>query len=191
MHVWFHIYLFRLVISNPIKICCLFIKHFINATTFKIIRSDVRKRVLGQLAVPTRKAPRLNFSVPECFWKELEYWWKGFAISNFLNFNMTCSILANLRLKGDWIGFFRIDTFQVWAETTCNKDLEKVSATAVLDKDENLLWSGLQWHRNCHSNEMTPLLFYLRPYFSAVETAFPKSFTETFFSNSFLDVPEG
>ena len=27
----------------------------------------------------------------------------------------------------------------------------------MLDKDENLSWSGLQWHRSCHSNEMTPL----------------------------------
>ena len=33
----------------------------------------------------------------------------------------------------------------------------KINTTVVLDKDENLLWSGLQWHRSCHSNEMTPL----------------------------------
>ena len=33
----------------------------------------------------------------------------------------------------------------------------KIATTVVLDKDENLLWSGLQWHRSCHSNEMTPL----------------------------------
>ena len=92
------------------KNCCLFIKHYINATTFKIIQLDARKRVFGQLAIPTGTAPRLNFSLPECFSKELEYWWKEFAISNVLNFNMTCSILASLRLKGGSIGFFRIDT---------------------------------------------------------------------------------
>ena len=46
---------------------------------------DARKGVLGHLAIPTGKAPRLNFSVPECFSKALA-WWKGFAISNFLNF---------------------------------------------------------------------------------------------------------
>ena len=103
------------MISNPIKICCLFIKHYINATTFEIIQLDARKGVLGQLAVPTRKAPRLNFSVPECFSKELEYWWKGFAISNFLNFNMTDSILAKIRLKGGSIGFSRVDSSQVGA----------------------------------------------------------------------------
>ena len=57
---------------------------------------DARKGVLGQLVIPTGSAPRLNFSLPECFLKELEYWWKGFAISNFLNFNMTCSILARV-----------------------------------------------------------------------------------------------
>ena len=33
----------------------------------------------------------------------------------------------------------------------------KINTTVVLDKDENLLWWGLQWHRSCHSNEMTPL----------------------------------
>ena len=33
----------------------------------------------------------------------------------------------------------------------------KIDTTVVLDKDENLLWSGLQWHRSCHSNEMMPL----------------------------------
>ena len=33
----------------------------------------------------------------------------------------------------------------------------KLATTVVLDKDENLLWSGLQRHRSCHSNEMTLL----------------------------------
>ena len=33
----------------------------------------------------------------------------------------------------------------------------KIATTVVLHKDENLLWSGLQWHRSCHSNEMRPL----------------------------------
>ena len=33
----------------------------------------------------------------------------------------------------------------------------KIATTVVLDEDKNLLWSGLQWHRSCHSNEMTLL----------------------------------
>ena len=33
----------------------------------------------------------------------------------------------------------------------------KIATTVVSDKDENLLWSRLQWHRSCHSNEMTLL----------------------------------
>ena len=32
-----------------------------------------------------------------------------------------------------------------------------MATTVVLDKEDNLLWSGLQWHRSCHSNEMTLL----------------------------------
>ena len=31
----------------------------------------------------------------------------------------------------------------------------KITTTVVLDNDENLLPSGLQRHRSCHSNEMT------------------------------------
>ena len=30
----------------------------------------------------------------------------------------------------------------------------KIATTVVLDEDENLLRSGLQGHRSCHSNEM-------------------------------------
>ena len=37
----------------------------------------------------------------------------------------------------------------------------KIATTVVLDKDENLKWSGLQWHRSCRRNEMTPLLMTL------------------------------
>ena len=33
----------------------------------------------------------------------------------------------------------------------------KIVTTILLDEDENLLWSGLQWHRSCCSNEMTKL----------------------------------
>ena len=33
----------------------------------------------------------------------------------------------------------------------------KIATTVVLDEDENLLLSGLQRHRSCHSSEMTLL----------------------------------
>ena len=33
--------------------------------------------------------------------------------------------------------------------------LWKIATTVVSDKDENLLWLRLQWHRSCRSNEMT------------------------------------
>ena len=37
------------------------------------------------------------------------------------------------------------------------KKLEKFATAVVSDKDKNLSWSGLQWHRSCQSNEITPL----------------------------------
>ena len=37
------------------------------------------------------------------------------------------------------------------------QSLGKIATTIVLDEDENLLRSGLQRHRSCHSNEMTLL----------------------------------
>ena len=33
----------------------------------------------------------------------------------------------------------------------------EIATTVVWDKDKNLLWSRWQWHRSCHSNEMTLL----------------------------------
>ena len=43
-----------------------------------------------------------------------------------------------------------------------NKDCEKLPYTTVVsDKDENLLWLTLQWHRSCRSNEMTLLPIFL------------------------------
>ena len=57
------------------------------------------------------------------------------------------------------MGFFGANTFQAWALTTSlSIKTGKITSSAVLDKDENLLWSGLQWHQSCHNNEMTPLL---------------------------------
>ena len=116
--IWFsfmsisYMYLFRLVILNPIKNGCPFIKHYINATSFKIIQLDARTGVLGQLAV-NRKGFRAEFFSAKCFSIELEYWWEGIAISNFLNFHMTFSILANFRLRSGSMWFFRVNTFQV------------------------------------------------------------------------------
>ena len=58
--------------------------------------------------------------------------------------------------------------------------------TVVSDKDENLSWSGLQWHRSCQSNELTPLPITLAALFLTV-----KSFSGAFSSNSRLDIREG
>ena len=58
--------------------------------------------------------------------------------------------------------------------------------TVVLDKDENLSWSGLQWHRSCQSNELTPLPITLAVLFLTV-----KAFSGAFSSNSRLDIREG
>ena len=36
----------------------------------------------------------------------------------------------------------------------------KIATTVVLDKDENLLLSGLQRHRSCHSNKMMLITYF-------------------------------
>ena len=57
----------------------------------------------------------------------------------------------------------------------------KIAPTVVLDKDENLLWSGLQWHRSCHSNEMTLLPILLTKVFLDTENCSSKIIHESFF----------
>ena len=50
----------------------------------------------------------------------------------------------------------------------------KIATTVVLDKDENLLWSGLQRHRSCHSNEMTLLPISLAAVYLGTEKCSPR-----------------
>ena len=59
--------------------------------------------------------------------------------------------------------------------------LGKIDTTVVLDKDENLLWSGLQWHRSCHSNEMTPLPILLAAVFLGTGNCSSKIVYRSFF----------
>ena len=57
----------------------------------------------------------------------------------------------------------------------------KMATTVVLDKDDNLLWSGLQWHRSCHSNEMTLLPILLAAVYLGTGTCSSKIVHESFF----------
>ena len=59
----------------------------------------------------------------------------------------------------------------------------KICTTVVLDKDENLLWSGLQWHRSFRSNEITLLPILLAAVFLGTGNCLPKSFSGGFSSN--------
>ena len=57
----------------------------------------------------------------------------------------------------------------------------KIATTIVLDKDENLLWSGLQWHRSWHrGNEMTPLPILLTAVFLGTGNCSSKIFHGSF-----------
>ena len=57
----------------------------------------------------------------------------------------------------------------------------KIATTVVLDQDENLLWSGLQRHRSCHSNEMTLLPILLAAVYLGTENRSSKIVHGSFF----------
>ena len=57
----------------------------------------------------------------------------------------------------------------------------QIATTVVLVKDENLLWSGLQRHRSCHSNEMTLLLILLAAVYLATGKCSSKTVHGSFF----------
>ena len=57
----------------------------------------------------------------------------------------------------------------------------KITITVVSDKDENLLWSRLQWHRSCHSNEMTLLPILLAAVFLGTGNCSSKIIYGSFF----------
>ena len=57
----------------------------------------------------------------------------------------------------------------------------KITTTVVLDKDENLLWSSLQRHRSCHSNEMKLLPILLAALYLGSGNCSSKIIHESFF----------
>ena len=57
----------------------------------------------------------------------------------------------------------------------------KIATTVVLDKDEKLLWSGLQRHRSCHSNEMMLLPILLAAVYLGTGNCSSKIVHRTFF----------
>ena len=64
----------------------------------------------------------------------------------------------------------------------CHKQsFGKIATTIVLNKDENLLWSWLQWHRSCHSNEMTQLPILLTKLFLGTGNCSSKIIQGSFF----------
>ena len=70
----------------------------------------------------------------------------------------------NIGRTGIWSGSIQFFRFEHKLRRH-KQTFGKIATTVVLGKDENLLRSGLQWHRSCHSNEMTPLLIILAAIF--------------------------
>ena len=57
----------------------------------------------------------------------------------------------------------------------------KIATTVVLDEDGNLLWSGLQRHRSCHSNEMTLIAILRATVYLDTRNCSSKIIRESFF----------
>ena len=66
----------------------------------------------------------------------------------------------------------------------------KTATTVVLDKDENLLWSGLQRHWSCRNNEMMLLPILLAAVNLGTRNCSSKIVHGNFSSNNGLDVRE-
>ena len=70
------------------------------------------------------------------------------------------------RSLGDWLSApMTLSLPTIW---------KTITTTAVLDIDESLLSSVLQWHQSHYSNEVTSMPILLEPHFSAVGTLRPK-----------------
>ena len=107
-----YLYLFQLVILNPKKNGCPFIKHYINATSFKIIQLDARTGVLGQVAV-NRKGFRAEFFSATVLFNRVIILVERDRNIKLFKFSRNVFYFANLRLKSGSMWFFRDNTFQV------------------------------------------------------------------------------
>ena len=66
----------------------------------------------------------------------------------------------------------------------------KMTATAGLDKYKKLLWTRLQWHQSCHSNEMASSSILLAAVFLGIGTFFQHRSQEFFPPIAASDVRE-
>ena len=107
-----YMYLFWLVTLNPIKNGCSFIKHYINATSFKIIQLDARTGVLGHVAV-NRKGFRAEFFFAKVLFNRVRILVERNRNIKLFKFSHNVFYYANLRLKSGSMWFFRGNTFQV------------------------------------------------------------------------------
>ena len=74
---------------------------------------------------------------------------------------------------------------------SCHKQrFRKIATTVVSDKDENLLWLGLQRHQSYNSSEMKLLPILLAAVYLGTRSYSSKIVYASFFFNSGLDVRE-
>ena len=134
--IWFsfmsvsYMYLFWLVTLNQIKNGCPFIKHYINARSFKIIQLDARTGVLGQVAV-NRKGFRAEFFSAKVLFNRVRILVERNRNIKLFKFSHDISISPTFASKVARCGFSGA------IPSRLNKDLEKISTTAALDKDKN------------------------------------------------------
>ena len=107
-----YMYLFWLVTLNPTKNGCPFIKHYINATSFKIIQLDAPTGVLGQVAV-NRKGFRAEFFSAKVLLNRVRILVERDRNIKLFKFSHDVLYFANLRLKRGSMLFFRDNTFLV------------------------------------------------------------------------------
>ena len=87
-------------------------------------------------------------------------------------------------LKVAWYSFSGSISPKFEHKLHCHKQsFGKIATTVVLDKGENLLWSGLQWHQSCHSNEVSLLPILLAAVYLGTGNCSSKIFMGAFSSN--------
>ena len=121
------------------------------------------------------------------------YWpWKTVTVSSHLHMQVQPMwlhrmALVSFRLYKKKIGATWENFLGIWFTAPPNKKFLIRLCTNVLDKEENLSWSGLQWHQSC---QMMPNLSYLQQYFSLGTVLSLQNRSGSSSSESCLDIHE-
>ena len=172
---------------QAVVFCLRIVLHFLTALSSSSSSSNVESLFSGGkwMTMWTHLRPKNKVCT---FWYRYYYSWVNNRVTHCIN----CYSAAPFKLPSSSSLYFSArECFKCCTLSVAyTVVMDVTSVTVTVFKVENLLWSGLQWHRSCHSNEMTLLPILRTAVYIGTGNCSSKIINAAFSSNIRPDVRE-